>query len=204
MGKSVLIWSTLALVLITPLIVAFQSPYLAYRDPIYIAAGIGGIAALQLFLLQPLLAGSHIPGLRPRSTRLWHRITGSLILIAVGVHIIGLYLTSPPDALDALFLRSPTPFSVYGVVALWGLIITALLARLRRKLPLRFQHWAVLHNVLALIIVCTTVMHALLIEGTMGTLSKWITCAVVLLVTIWVLYDIRIRRPRRTSTHAAS
>ncbi|GAA6178827.1 MULTISPECIES: ferric reductase-like transmembrane domain-containing protein [unclassified Shimia] len=196
--KNALIWGALALALVTPLLVATQSPYLASRQPIYIAAGFAGILALLLFLLQPLLAGSLLPGLRPRASRMWHRATGSLILVSVVAHIGGLYLTSPPDTLDALLLVSPTPFSVYGVVALWGLIITALLVTLRQKLPLRFLHWSILHNTLAVVVVLSTVVHALLIEGTMGIASKWLTCGAVLTITAWVLFDIRIRRPRRT------
>ncbi|WP_422049962.1 ferric reductase-like transmembrane domain-containing protein [Shimia sp.] len=196
-GKAALIWSALGLALLLPLIIAAQSPYLAYRNLAYILAGFAGIIALLLFFVQPLLAANQLPGLRPRSARLWHRATGSLILIAVAVHIGGLYLTSPPDALDALLLVAPTPFSVYGAIAFYGLIITALLVTLRQRLPLRFLHWSILHNTLALIIVISTVVHALLIEGTMGTVSKWLTCIAVLAITLWVLWDVRIRRPRR-------
>lgn len=185
------------LVLLMPLVIAAQSPYLAYRDPTYIAAGFAGILSLTLFLLQPLLAGGHIPGLRPRTARIWHRATGSVVILAVVAHVGGLYLTSPPDTLDALLLVSPTPFSLYGVVALWGMIITAILVLVRRRLPLRFLHWAVLHNVLAVFIVISTVVHALLIEGTMGTASKWATCFSVLAVTLWVVWDMRVVRPRR-------
>lgn len=195
--KAAFIWGAFGLALLVPLLIAGQSPYLASRNLPYILAGFAGIIALLLFFVQPLLAANHLPGLHPRSARLWHRATGSLILIAVAVHIGGLYLTSPPDALDALLLVAPTPFSVYGAIAFYGLIVTALLVTLRQRLPLRFLHWSILHNTLALIIVISTVVHALLIEGTMGTLSKWLTCMAVLATTLWVLWDIRLRRPRR-------
>lgn len=197
MAKSLLIWSAAALVLLVPLVVAAQSPYLAYRDPTYIVAGFAGILSLILFLLQPLLAGGHIPGLRPRTARIWHRASGSVIVLAVVAHVGGLYLTSPPDTLDALLLVSPTPFSLYGAVALWGMIITAILVLVRRRLPLRFLHWAILHNSLAVLIVLSTVVHALLIKGTMGTASKWVTCFAVVATTLWVVWDMRVIRPRR-------
>ena len=198
MAKTALIWSALVLALLLPLVIAAQSPYLEYRESTYIAAGFAGILGLILFLLQPLLAGGHIPGLRPRTARIWHRATGSVIVLAVVAHVGGLYLTSPPDTLDALLLVSPTPFSLYGVVALWGMIITTVLVMLRRHLPLRFLHWAILHNVLAGIIVISTVVHALLIEGTMGSVSKWITCLAVVGTTLWVVWDMRVvRRWRR-------
>ncbi|MBO9472238.1 ferric reductase [Shimia sp. R10_1] len=195
-NKTALVWGALALLMLAPLLIASQSPYLAYRNLAYILAGFAGIIALLLLFVQPLLAAGHLPGLRPRTSRLWHRATGSLILIAVAVHIGGLYLTSPPDTLDTLLLVAPTPFSVYGAIACYGLVITALLVTLRQRLPLRYLHWSILHNTLALLIVISTVMHALLIEGTMGPLSKWLTCGAVLLVTSWVLWDIRVRRPR--------
>ncbi len=198
-NKTAFIWGALGLLMLTPLLIAAQSPYLAYRNTAYILAGFAGIVALLLLFVQPLLAASHLPGLRPRTSRLWHRATGSLILIAVVVHILGLYLTSPPDALDALMLVAPTPFSLYGAVALYGLVITGLLVTLRRHLPLRVLHWSILHNVLAFVVVISTVMHALLIEGTMGTISKWLTCIAVLAVTVWVLWDVRLRRKRAPS-----
>jgi hypothetical protein len=197
MAKSLLIWCAVALVLLVPLVVAAQSPYLAYRDPTYIVAGFVGILSLILFLLQPLLAGGHIPGLRPRTSRIRHRAIGSVITLAVVAHVGGLYLTSPPDTLDALLLVSPTPFSFYGVVALWGMIITAILVLMRRRLPFRFLHWVVLHNVLAVLIVISTVVHALLIEGTMGTASIWVTCLTVMAATLWVVWDMRVMRQRR-------
>ncbi len=195
--STLLIWCVLALGLSAPLLVATWSPYLAYRGTAYIAAGFAGIVALLLFVLQPLLAAGYVPGPRPRTARLWHRATGSLILVAVAVHIGGLFITSPPDTLDALLLVSPTPFSLYGVIALWGLIITALLVTLRRRLPLRYLPWAIVHNTLAFVIVISTVVHALLIEGTMGLASKWLTCLAVVIITSWVLVDVRILRPRR-------
>ncbi|KPA22460.1 hypothetical protein shim_07430 [Shimia sp. SK013] len=198
--SSIVIWSGLILALATPLIVASFNPYLAYRNPAYIAAGFAGILALLLLILQPLLAGGLLPNVPPRTARLWHRATGSLIIVAVVVHVAGLFVTSPPDTLDALLLVSPTPFSLYGVVALWGVILTGLLVTLRRKLPLRYLPWAILHNTLAFLIVMATVVHALLIDGTMGPLTKWLACLVVVLLTTWVLYDIRIRRKRAPSS----
>lgn len=187
------------IVLLVPLVIAAQSPYLAYRDSTYVAAGFAGILSLILFLLQPLLAGGHIPGLRSRTARIWHRATGSVIVLVLAViaHVGGLYLTSPPDTLDALLLVSPTPFSLYGVVALWGMIITAVLVAMRRHLPMLFLHWTVLHNVLAVIIVISTAAHTLLIEGTMGTVSKWATCFAVIAATLWVVWDMRVVRQRR-------
>lgn len=193
------IWAGVLLALAAPIIAAGFSPYLLYRNPAYIAASFAGILALLLLVMQPLLAGGYLPNLRLRTARLWHRATGSLLVVAVTVHVLGLYITSPPDTLDALLLVSPTPFSLYGVIALWGVVVTGMLVALRRKLPLLYLPWAILHNTLAFLIVVTTVVHALLIQGTMGAFTKWLTCIAVLLLTLWVLYDVRIRRKKPRS-----
>jgi hypothetical protein len=62
---------------------------------------------------------------------------GSLLVALVLVHVGGLLIASPPDAIDALLLRSPTPFSVWGVLAMWATFAAALLAALRERLAIR-------------------------------------------------------------------
>lgn len=168
-----------------PLGLAAFSPYLAYRDAPYVVAGFGGIAALALLLVQPLLARRALPGLRPARARRWHLGVGRLIVLGVALHIGGLYLTSPPDTLDALLLVSPTPFSVWGVLALVAVIATALLAAARRWIATRV--WRVLHNTLGLMIVAGSVVHALLIEGTMEPVTKALLCAGVVAVALWTM-----------------
>ncbi|MEM6745724.1 MAG: ferric reductase-like transmembrane domain-containing protein [Pseudomonadota bacterium] len=172
-------WTALALAAGVPLAIAAASPQLAWREPIYIAAGFAGALALALLLIQPLLlAGSVLPGLAPRRARLWHRLGGAALVAAVLVHVIGLWITSPLDVIDALTFTSPTPFSAWGVVALWAVLAAALLAVLRRRLGPRA--WRLGHSALVAVAVPTTVVHALLIEGTMGTWSKAALCALAL------------------------
>ncbi|MEL7398365.1 MAG: ferric reductase, partial [Pseudomonadota bacterium] len=119
------------------------------------------------------------------------------------LHVGGLWITSPPDVIDALTFRSPTPFSLWGVIAMWAIFAAALLAGLRRGLKLRVTTWRKVHTGLAAITVSGTAAHALLIEGTMETLSKVALCIIVVGVTAKVIYDARIwqRRPtRKTQT----
>ena len=78
----------------------------------------------------------------------------------------------PPDVVDALPFTSPTPFSVWGVIAMWAIFAAALLAGLRRRLRLPPRAWRQGHTALAAVIVLGTVVHAMLIEGTMETVSK--------------------------------
>lgn len=192
LARPILIWAALAAAVTVPLAVAATSPLLAWREPIYIAACFAGVVALALLFLQPLLAGGYLPGLTARRGRHLHAWVGAGLVAAVIVHVAGLWLTSPPDVVDVLLFRSPTPFSVWGVIAMWAVLATALLAAFRRRLRLRPMVWRSFHLALAAVIVTGTVVHAMLIEGTMGTLSKAALCALVLAAAVKLMVD---RRP---------
>jgi predicted ferric reductase len=192
---AVLIWTALLVAMIAPILIATTSPYLAYRNAPYVVGGFAGILCLPLLLVQPLLAAGYLPGLHVTRARRWHHWVGAGIITCVVLHVAGLYVTSPPDTLDALLLVAPTPFSVYGVTAMWGAMLTAVLVLLRRRLGLRYPAWRLIHNGLALVVVAATVIHALQIEGAMGTMSKWALCLAVLLATGMTLLDLRVIRP---------
>ena len=188
--RAVVIWAALAAVLAVPLAVAARSPLLAWRDPVYIAAGLAGVVALGLLLLQPLLAGGYLPGLRMRLGRRVHAWVGAGLVAALAVHIGALWLTSPPDVVDALLLRSPTPFSAWGVIATWAVLTSALLAVLRGRLRWRLMVWRFCHIGLALVIVLGSVVHAMLIDGTMGLISKAALSALVVAAAVKVVTDL--------------
>ena len=170
--RATLIWTALGLAMAVPIVLAAQSPLLAWRQPVYIAAGLAGIAGMTLLLLQPLLALGVLPGLDGLRGRRVHRMFGVLLVLSIALHIVGLWITSPPDVIDALLFRSPTPFSHWGMIALIALFATATLAALRRRLRVRPKIWRRAHGALALVIVGGTILHAALIDGTMETLSK--------------------------------
>ena len=117
--------------------------------------------------------------------------------MAVVIHVGGLWITSPPDMIDALLFASPTPFSAWGVIAMWAIFAVALLAALRRRLGLRPRTWRIGHMFLAVVIVVGSVVHGMLIEGTMETMSKAALCALVLAATIKVMADLRVWRKRQ-------
>lgn len=190
--RSVLIWAALAAALTVPVVVAAASPLLAWRDPIYIGAGFAGVVALALLLIQPLLAGGYLPGLRVRLGRRLHAWVGAGLVVAVEVHVAALWLTSPPDVVDALLFRSPTPFSAWGVVAMWAVSATALLAALRGRLRLRLVVWRLCHIILAVVIIVGSVVHAMLIDGTMGIVSKAALSALVMATAAKVIVDLRL------------
>ena len=195
-ARTSVIWAALAAAVCVPIAAAAASPLLAYRDAIYILAGFAGIVALALVLVQPLLIGRYLPGLSAYRRRHAHLWIGGVLVAAVAIHVAGLWFTSPPDMIDALLFSSPTPFSPFGVVAMWAIFAVALLAAFRRKLGLRPRTWRIAHMLLAVVIVAGSVVHSLLIEGTMETMSKLVLCGLVLVAAIKVIADTRIWRKR--------
>lgn len=183
--RALLIWAGVTLGILVPLAFAATNEYLAFRDPVYIAAGLAGVVALCLALVQPLLAGGWLPGIGYLHGRRVHRLVGVLLVATVIVHVAGLWITSPPDIEDALLLRAPTPFSVWGVAAMCALFAAALIAARRRRLsPLA---WRIVHTSLASIVVLGGVVHAMLIEGTMETTSKAVLCGLTIVATAAVV-----------------
>ncbi len=197
--RTILIWGALGAAIAVPVIAAAASPLLAWRQPVYILAGFAGIVGMALLLMQPLLAGGYLPGLSTLRSRRLHRWTGITLVSAVVIHVVGLWITSPPDVVDALLFVSSTPFSAWGVIAMWAVFGAALLAIFRRRLPLRFLTWRLCHVTLAAFTVIGSVVHALLIEGTMETVTKVGLCLLVLAATAKAVSDMRIWaiRPRR-------
>ncbi|MDH2352869.1 ferric reductase-like transmembrane domain-containing protein [Bradyrhizobium sp. SSUT112] len=196
-ARAPLIWVALALAIGVPIALAAGSEQLAWRGPVYILAGFAGIIALGLVLVQPLLIGGYLPGLSAYRGRRAHHWIGGALALAVVIHVASLWITSPPDMIDALTYTSPTPFSPFGVTAMWAIFTVALLALLRRRLGLRLRTWRIIHIPLAIVIVAGSVAHCLLIEGTMETVSKVALCAAVLAATVKVMVDLWRRRTLR-------
>jgi hypothetical protein len=194
MAPAALIWAALAAVICVPIAAAAASPLLEWRGPVYILGGFAGIIALGILLVQPLLIGGYLPGPSPYRRRRAHLWIGGVLVGAVVVHVAGLWITSPPDMIDALLFTSPTPFSAFGVIAMWAIFAVALLAALRRRLGLRPRTWRIAHTLLAVVIVVGSVVHGLLIEGAMETVSKAALCALVLAAAIKVIADLRVWR----------
>lgn len=195
--RTVSIWSVVVIVCVAPIIVAMNSPLLEWRNVIYITASFGGVIALALMVLQPLLAVGFLPGVSLLRGRRVHRWVGVMLVLSLVVHVVGLWITSPPDVIDALLFVSATPFSLWGVIAMWGVFISATLVLFRRKLTLAARNWLLLHRCLALVIVVGSVVHAMMIEGTMGLVSKVLLCAVVVAGTGFALVK-KWRRGRRS------
>jgi len=198
-ARATLIWAALVAAICTPIAFAAASPLHAWRGSVYIIAGFAGIFALALVLLQPLLIGGYLPGLPGYRGRRAHHWIGGVLAVAVAIHVGGLWISSPPDMIDALLFSSPTPFSPWGVIAMWAIFAVTILAALRRKVGLSPSTWRLAHMVLAVVIVVGGVVHSLLIEGTMETMSKAALCALTLAAAIKVMIDRRVWRRRATS-----
>jgi MFS family permease len=110
LARVTLIWALLAAAIFVPIAAAAASPLLAWRGPVYILAGFAGIIALGVMLFQPLLIGGYLPGLSGRIARRAHHWIGGALVVAVVIHVGGLWITSPPDMVDALLFSSPTRF----------------------------------------------------------------------------------------------
>lgn len=194
LARAALIWIALATAICVPIALAATSSQLAWRGPVYILAGSSGIIALGLMLVQPLLIAGYLPGLSAYRGRRVHHWIGGALVVAIVIHVAGLWITSPPDMIDALLYVSPTPFSPWGVTAMWAIFAVALLAIFRRRLRLRT--WRIAHMLLAIVIVAGSVVHAMLIEGTMETVSKMALCVLVLAAAIIVLANLLVRIKR--------
>jgi len=182
-----LIWAVLAICVLVPTWFAALSPLLAWRDPIYIFAGFAGIIAMSLLLVQPLLAGRYLPGLNTRQSRRLHRLLGVGLVLLVAIHVVGLWITSPLDVVDALLFVSPTPFSVWGVIGMWAIFASALAVLLRPRLRLAPVTWRRVHTGFAVVIVTSTAIHAIQIVGTMEPVSKGVLSGLIVGVTVWVV-----------------
>ena len=179
-----------------PIGFAAANPLLAWRGPVYILAGFAGIVGLCILLFQPLLIGGYLSALSGRIGRRAHRWIGAMLVALVVIHVAGLWITSPPDMIDALLLVSPTPFSPFGVIAMWAIFAVALLALLRRRLGLRPRTWRIAHICLAIVIVAGTAAHAVLIEGAMEMISKAALCALVVAAVLKLMFDLWMSKTR--------
>ncbi len=187
--RGVLSWAALAVATSVPLVATALSPLLEWRDPVYILAGFAGVVALALLLVQPLLVAGALSGVAAQRAHIW---TGTVLVVAVVTHVAGLWITSPPDVVDVLLFRSPTPFAIWGVLAMWAVFAAALLAAIRHKIGPRA--WRLGHSALVLMVIIGSVLHAWLIEGTMEVFSKAALGLLVLGATGWALRRRRVWR----------
>lgn len=187
----------MAAIAAAPVIAAAASPLQHGREFLWIVGGMAGVVAMSQLFVQPLLMAA-APHLLPAPDGLrWHRRGGMAIVAMVGLHVGALYLYSPDDITDALLLVAPTPFSLYGVISLWCLALTAALAATRRALRLGLRPWRILHSVLAVAVVAAGAVHAIQIEGAMEPYSKLAICLAALAATSAAAAEVNLFAPLR-------
>lgn len=187
--RKILALVTVALVIIAAIVEAAQSPLLAYRQPIYISASFAGIVGLTILLIQPLFLIGALPVANSRKA---HMCLGVGLIIAVVIHVAGLWITSPPDVIDVFFFRSPTPFSVWGMLAFCAVFTAAVLAVIRRKIGLRL--WRLGHTAAVFTVVMGTILHGWFVQGTMKPVTKALLSIAILLVFALALRQRRVWR----------
>ena len=149
-------------------------------------------------LVQPLLIGGYLPGLAGYRGRRVHHWIGGALVVAVVVHVGGLWITSSAGHDRRAALHIADAILPLGVIAMWAIFATALLAAFRRRLGLAPRTWRITHMVFAIVIVVGSVVHGLLIEGTMETMSKAALCTLVVAAAVKVMAD-RVWRKRAMS-----
>lgn len=190
-------WVVLTAIAVVPVVAAAASPLQRSRELLWITGGMAGVVALSLLFVQPLLMAAAPPLLPARDGVRWHRWGGMAIVAAVALHIGALYAYSPDDMTDALLLVAPTPFSLYGVISLWCLVLTAVLAATRRVLRLGHRLWRILHSVLAVAVVGAGAIHAIQIEGAMEEYSKLAICIAALAAATVGALEVNLFAPLR-------
>lgn len=174
------VWGCLGLIATVAIFASLMSPLLAWRQPVYIVASVAGVLSLVILLFQPVLMLRQLPGVRISQGRKIHRWVGIGLVSCILIHVLGLWMTSPPDVIDALLFRSPTAFTPWGVVAMWAVFLSAAVVVVRRRISSKVITWQRLHRSLGFIIVIGSVVHAFLIDGTMEIWSKSILCLAVI------------------------
>lgn len=198
------VWLGVAAIAVVPVGLAAASPLLQGREALYVVGGMAGVLAFCLLFVQPLLMATAPRLMAPARGLRWHRWVGLAIIAMVGIHVGALYAYSPEDVADALLLVSPTPFSVYGVIGLAALALTAVLAAIRRRLPAgAVSLWRLFHSLLAVAIVGAGAVHAMLIEGTMEERSKLLVCVAAVAVVLMAAWQVNVQPALRRKQAAA-
>lgn len=73
---------------------------------------------------------------------------------------------------------------------MWGVFLTATLAAVRKKFRIKPRHWRIAHKSLAAIVVACSIAHAVLIDGSMESVSKYALCVLVAVLTIMAIGNI--------------
>ena len=181
--------TAVALAPVVPLF-ALTDAHLAGQPAALVVSTAAAALAVPVIAFQPLLAaGGRIS---------WHRVTGSLALALVLVHVGALFIVSVEDTLFAMSPDGPTRGRM-ALLALIALLAVVALGATRRRLPISAASWRILHGFLAALVIALGLGHAVLTDGALdgpGT-AALIAAGAVGLAGVAVAYAARTRRARR-------
>jgi predicted ferric reductase len=198
-------WIVVAAIATVPVVAAAASPLQKGREWLWVVGGMAGVVAMSLLFVQPLFTAAAPMLVGGRDGLRWHRLGGMAIVAMVALHVGALYAYSPDDITDALLLVAPTRFSLYGVISMWCLVLTAVLAATRRMMRLDYRLWRIFHSVLAVAVVASGAVHAIQIEGAMEDYSKLVICLAALAAATAGAIEVNVLGPwrrRRTLRNA--
>ena len=79
---------------------------------------------------------------------------------------------------------------------MWAAFAAVFLGLARRRLALRFRVWRLGHTSLAAVTIMGSVVHAMLIEGTMEVMTKTALCVLVVVASAAALVRLRVWQVR--------
>ena len=74
---------------------------------------------------------------------------------------------------------------------MWAVFAAAIIGLLRKRMGARLRVWRLVHTSLVCVVVVSTVVHAVQIEGTMEQISKSVLACIVVIVLGWVILSRR-------------
>jgi hypothetical protein len=77
---------------------------------------------------------------------------------------------------------------------MWAVLAVAVMVALRDRIGLRPRTWLMVHTGLVLVIVVGTIVHAVLVQGTMEIVTKIVLCALLVIATPKVVADLQVWR----------
>lgn len=191
-----LLWCAAALL---PMAIALAGNPPAVRDRIVEAGAMLGLLGLGVLAAQALTSGRQrwfARGLGQDDVLQFHRQTGLLGWGLVLAHPLTMILG------DARFLDYLDPREDWlRATPLWiALLATTWLAATslwRLSFGLQYEHWRLLHGVLALAVVGIGLGHALMVDHYTGPIWKKLALGLVVGASLWAVVENRLLRPRR-------
>lgn len=183
--------AAVAIVLVVlPAALALGSDHLAGAPLLLVGSTTAAALAVGALAVQPWLA----------ARRRAHVLVGGAVLGLVVLHVVGLFLLSPDDALFAMSPDGPTRARM-ALMSLVLLVVVVVLGALRRRLGWNRPTWRLLHGGLAALAVVLGVGHAVLTDGALEGVGTVVLLGLGVLALLGGVLARRRTAPRRPDQH---